>query len=100
MDIEERRGNQAEKPAKAILFSETPNQTKWFVRLSPATQKEAVTYRVTTYPNSGLIYIENSNGRAVPQGVATRVTSAVRAAIDSARMRDALAKADSADSQK
>lgn len=68
----------------AAKISETINRTRWAIT-SPVCRA----YVVTTYPNSELVYIETAaSGRAIPQGVATKLTPAVRAAINAAELAE------------
>ncbi len=65
----------------AIKVSESGARTVWKVSIP-----RGRTYRVTTYPRSEQVFVElDISRRAIPQGVATKLTPVLRKAIEAAQ---------------
>jgi hypothetical protein len=61
-------------------------KTRWIVDFPAVGSKPAKSYYVSTYPNSELIFVEAYPSlRVVPQGVASKLTAAIREAISRAQ---------------
>lgn len=75
----------------ATKISETRNAVRWLVKWPSTMTVQGKAYIVSTYPGTDLIFIESAaSRRVVAQGVATKITPEIRAAI--ARAREAAEK--------
>jgi hypothetical protein len=66
------------------MVRDYPNvQTVWAVTIKVGSIEKH--YKVTTYPNSALLYLETWRGRAIPEGGATKLMPVIRDAIARAK---------------